>query len=72
VISTPHTQTNHVKPFCADALEVLCCLEDNSIDLIATDPPYFKVKNEDWDHQWSTAADFLVWFDEVLPNASGS
>jgi adenine-specific DNA-methyltransferase len=62
----PHTQTKNVKLFCADALDVLRSLEANSVDLIATDPPYFKVKDEDWDHQWSTATDFLAWLDDVL------
>jgi len=62
----PHIQTTHVKLFCADALDVLRSLEANSVDLIATDPPYFKVKDEDWDHQWSTATDFLAWLDDVL------
>ena len=62
----PHTQTKNVKLFCADALDVLRSLETNSVDLIATDPPYFKVKDEGWDHQWSTATDFLAWLDDVL------
>jgi adenine-specific DNA-methyltransferase len=38
-------------------------LPDNSVDLIATDPPYFKVKGEAWDNQWSTPAQFLAWMD---------
>lgn len=29
-----------------DCLDVLKTLPDNSIDLIATDPPYFKVKGD--------------------------
>ena len=35
----------------------------NSVDLIATDPPYYKVKGDAWDRQWATPADFLTWFD---------
>jgi site-specific DNA-adenine methylase len=62
----PHTQTKNVKLFCADALDVLRSLDDSSVDLITTDPPYFKVKDEDWDHQWSTTTDFLAWLDDVL------
>jgi site-specific DNA-methyltransferase (adenine-specific) len=34
-----------------------------SVDLIATDPPFFKVKGEAWDNQWATPAAFLAWFD---------
>lgn len=46
--------------------DVLASLPDNSVDLIATDPPYFKVKNEPWDRQWDTAAGFLEWLDGIL------
>ena len=35
----------------------------NSVDLIATDPPYYKVKGDTWDNQWATPAAFLAWFD---------
>ena len=35
----------------------------NSVDLIATDPPYYKVKGDAWDRQWATPAGFLAWFD---------
>jgi site-specific DNA-methyltransferase (adenine-specific) len=34
-----------------DCLEEMKKLKDNSIDLILTDPPYFKMKNIDWDNQ---------------------
>lgn len=33
---------------------------------LLTDPPYFKVKDEDWDNQWSKSADFLDWMGEWL------
>ena len=49
-----------------DCLEVLKTLEDNSIDLIATDPPYFKVKGDAWDRQWDKPEQFLAWLDTVL------
>ncbi|MEX9625365.1 site-specific DNA-methyltransferase, partial [Proteus mirabilis] len=35
-----------------DALAILKTLPDNYIDLIATDPPYFRVKSCAWDNQW--------------------
>ena len=50
----------------SDCLDYLTTLEDSSVDLILTDPPYFKVKNEKWDNQWKDTADFFSWFDEVL------
>ena len=49
-----------------DCLQLLKTLGDDSIDLIATDPPYFRVKKDDWDRQWPTADDFLHWLDGVL------
>ena len=49
-----------------DCLDVLPTLEANSVDLIATDPPYYKVKGEAWDRQWDTAQGFLSWLDTVL------
>ena len=32
-----------------DALELLQSLDDKSVDLILTDPPYYKLSNIDWD-----------------------
>jgi len=46
---------------CADCLDVLPTLPDGCVDLIAVDPPYFKVKNAAWDRQWDTATGFLAW-----------
>jgi site-specific DNA-methyltransferase (adenine-specific) len=44
-----------------DALTVMAGMPDNSVDLIATDPPYFRVKGEWWDRQWDNPAAFLEW-----------
>lgn len=41
-------------------------MSDGSVDLIVTDPPYFKVKKEAWDRQWETPKAFLSWLDTVL------
>lgn len=49
----------------ADCLEAMKFLPDNSIDLILSDPPYFKVKKEKWDRQWDTSDGFLEWLDLV-------
>lgn len=48
-----------------DCLEVMRGMADASVDLIATDPPYFKVKDEPWDHQWDTREGFLAWIGEL-------
>jgi len=44
-----------------DCLEVMRGMADNSVDAIVTDPPYFKVKGEAWDHQWDKPAQFIEW-----------
>lgn len=49
-----------------DCLEVMAGMPDNSVDLILTDPPYFKVKGEPWDNQWAKPTHFLAWLDKVL------
>jgi adenine-specific DNA-methyltransferase len=50
----------------ADALELMAALPDKSVDLIATDPPYFRVKDADWDNAWESEAAFLAWLKTIL------
>lgn len=59
-------QEANIKLCKSDCLDLLVTLEDNSIDLIATDPPYFKVKGDAWDNQWKNKEDFFTWLDSVL------
>jgi len=40
-------------------------MDANSVDAIVTDPPYFGVKDDDWDNQWKDAAHFIEWIDEL-------
>jgi len=40
-------------------------MADCSVDAVVTDPPYFRVKDEDWDRQWDNPAAFLAWLDQV-------
>ncbi|HAL5955130.1 TPA: site-specific DNA-methyltransferase [Escherichia coli] len=49
-----------------DCLEFIQTLSENSVDLIVTDPPYFKVKPEGWDNQWKGDDDYLKWLDQCL------
>lgn len=49
-----------------DSLSYIKTLPDNSIDLIATDPPYFQVKSCNWDNQWENVTAYLSWLDEML------
>ena len=50
---------------CGDALAVLPTLPDACVDLIATDPPFFKLKDDDWDHAWPDESAYLAWLGTV-------
>lgn len=45
-------------------------IQDESIDLIIADPPYFKVIGEKWDYLWRTEDDYIEWSKEWLSEAS--
>ena len=57
---------NSVDLINADCLHFIQSLPDDSIDLIVTDPPYFKVKLNGWDNQWKGDEDYLKWLDHCL------
>jgi len=56
---------NGIEIFCGDSLEILREAPDNCVDLILTDPPYFKVKNEAWDRQWDKPEEFIAWIGKL-------
>ena len=62
----PYYEHGGVTIYNGDCLDVRPRLPDKSVDLILTDPPYFKVKGDAWDNQWDKPADFLAWLDRVL------
>jgi len=64
-MTTPYYQDDAVTIYHGDALDVMRSMPDNSVDLIATDPPYFRVKTEQWDRQWDDAEAFLSWIGEL-------
>lgn len=35
--------------------------QDNTFDLIVSDPPYFGIVNEPWDKQWKTDDEYVEW-----------
>lgn len=51
-----------------DSLEILPTL-DITVDVLLTDPPYFKVKQDEWDNQWDKAGEFLNWIGDFLDRA---
>jgi DNA modification methylase len=44
-----------------DCLDFLSRVSSNSIDLVVTDPPYYKIVKNKWDNQWETEQDYLDW-----------
>ena len=61
----PYYQDEHVTLYHGDALEILPTLE-NEVGVLLTDPPYFKVKQDEWDNQWKKSQGFLTWMGEWL------
>ena len=54
------------KIYCADCLDLMKEMEDNSVDLVLTDPPYYQVMKQDhagnkyeWDNSWKSFDDYL-------------
>ena len=57
--------TDRATIYCGECLPIMADMPDNSVDLIATDPPYYRVKNEPWDRQWDKRAGFLEWIGKL-------
>lgn len=49
-----------------NSLNLLKDLDDNSVDMILTDLPYFDVVNDDWDNQWKTENDYFNWLEKLI------
>ena len=62
---TPYYQDDHATLYHGDAFEVIPSLPED-IGCLLTDPPYFQVKDDEWDNQWDKASDFLAWMGEWL------
>ena len=61
----PYYDDGTVTVYEADALDLLRSLPDDSMQLIATDPPYFRVKDEAWDNAWPSERAFLLWMRDL-------
>ena len=57
---TPYYEDDSVALYHGDCLELLPKL-DGKFEALLTDPPYFKVKQDEWDNQWAKSGEFLKW-----------
>ena len=44
-----------------DCLQGMSEMADNTVDLVICDPPYYKIKDVEWDNQWDTMDEYLEW-----------
>jgi site-specific DNA-methyltransferase (adenine-specific) len=57
----PYYQDELTTLYLGDCLDVLPGFGADSFGMVFTDPPYFKVKGDWWDHQWDTSDGFIDW-----------
>ena len=67
---TPYYEDEWVTLYHGDAFDVLPTLAPETVDALLTDPPYFNVKDEDWDRQWAQRGEFLTWLGTALDAAT--
>ena len=65
-MTEPYYQDDLVTLYPGRCEAVLPTLQLSGSVHLLTDPPYFKVKDEDWDNQWSKQSHFLDWMGEWL------
>lgn len=58
---TTHNTTQEYK--IGDCLGLMKELPSDSIDIIIADPPYYKIKKDEWDNQWKSFEDYLDWLE---------
>lgn len=60
-----HEFPGHGEIWLGDCRDLLATLPDKCIDLVLTDPPYFRVVSNDWDKQWPDIFAFQQWVGEI-------
>ena len=65
-MSAPYYSDGLVTLYHGDCRDVLPTVNPGSVDVLLTDPPYFQVKDDDWDRQWRKQEDFLTWLGSIL------
>lgn len=52
-----------------DAYQFIDSLQDGTVRLLLTDPPYFGIVEESWDNQWTSVAHYVEWMTGLLAAA---
>ncbi len=61
------------KIYHGDCCEKLQMFSENTFQTIIADPPYFQVLlDEDWDNQWQTEDEYLVWTEDWIEKSAKS
>jgi adenine-specific DNA-methyltransferase len=66
----PYYADDWVTLYHGRAEDVLPTIAPDSVDVLLTDPPYFQVKDEEWDRQWKQRDEFLTWLGRVVDAAA--
>ena len=54
-------QNGDCRLYLGDCLEILPTLAAGSVDAVVTDPPYYRIENEEWDKQWQSVQEYAAW-----------
>ena len=68
-MTEPYYADDRVTLYHGRCEDVLPTLDPGTAHLLLTDPPYFQVKDDEWDNQWQHATQFLGWLGDVLDAA---
>ena len=49
-----------------DCFDFIKTLQDDSVDLFLTDPPYMGIVEDSWDNQWKSVKDYVDWMYRLL------
>lgn len=49
-----------------DVFDFIPLIQDGSVDLLLTDPPYMNIVGDKWDRQWKTVQEYVDWMYRIL------
>lgn len=54
------------KLYKGDCLDIMKKIPSQSVDCVVCDLPYYKIVSDNFDNQWKTISDYLMWVDEII------